>query len=85
MDAGLPKASCNNKRKGSSDFTANRLKQSATNISSQDNLLTTQSNKDMQPDTPTRTRSTSQQNGQNTVSKCMKTEKSNYPWAFITD
>jgi hypothetical protein len=41
MVAGSPKASCKTKRKGSSIFTANRFKQSASNISSQDNLLTT--------------------------------------------
>jgi hypothetical protein len=77
--------SCKIKRKGSSLFTANRFKQSATNISSQDNLLPTRFNMDMLPVTPTRKSSTSQRNGQKTVSKCMKTEKSNYLWAFITE
>ncbi|GLH64152.1 hypothetical protein PG301_19910 [Parageobacillus sp. G301] len=43
------------------------------------------SNKDILPAIPTRKRSTSQQNGRKTVSKCMKTEKSNSPWAFITE
>jgi hypothetical protein len=34
MDAGSPKTSCKNKRKGSSIFTANRFNPSATNTSS---------------------------------------------------
>jgi transposase len=64
MGAGSLKASCKNKRKESSIFTANRFKQFATNTSSQDNLLNTRSNKDMLPATPTRKRNTSQRMGE---------------------
>jgi hypothetical protein len=43
------------------------------------------SNKDILPAIPTRKRSISQQNGRKAASKCMKTEKSNSPWAFIME